>query len=84
MLLENKIVALTGAASGIGRQTALRAVTEGATVIAVDRDEAGLATLAHETGAALIAVEGDVTDVAFARTTLNRAVQRFGRLDGTG
>ena len=84
MVLENKIVALTGAASGIGRQTALRAVTEGATVIAVDRDEAGLATLAHEAGDALIAVEGDVTDVAFARTTLNQAVQRFGRLDGTG
>jgi NAD(P)-dependent dehydrogenase (short-subunit alcohol dehydrogenase family) len=37
---------VTGAASGIGRATALRMAAEGAAVIAVDRDQAGLAALA--------------------------------------
>lgn len=36
-------VFLTGAGAGIGRATAVRLVAEGATVFAVDRDEAGLA-----------------------------------------
>lgn len=40
---EGKRVFLTGAGSGIGRATAIRLVAEGATVFAVDRDEAGLA-----------------------------------------
>ncbi|MCD6639418.1 MAG: SDR family NAD(P)-dependent oxidoreductase, partial [Nocardioides sp.] len=35
---------LTGAASGIGRATAVRLVQEGAAVVAVDKDAAGLAT----------------------------------------
>ena len=35
-----KVVVLTGAAGGIGRHTAARFAEEGATVMAVDRDEA--------------------------------------------
>jgi NAD(P)-dependent dehydrogenase (short-subunit alcohol dehydrogenase family) len=39
---EGRRVVLTGAASGIGRATAVRLVAEGATVFAVDRDGPGL------------------------------------------
>lgn len=40
---EGRRVLLTGAASGIGRATAVRLAAEGASIVAVDRDEAGLA-----------------------------------------
>ena len=39
---------VTGAASGIGRATALRLASEGAQVACLDRDEHGLATLVEE------------------------------------
>lgn len=38
---------VTGAASGIGRATARLLLEQGATVVAADRDEAGLAAVAH-------------------------------------
>jgi len=43
--LEGAGVVVTGAAAGIGRATVLRLVRDGATVLAVDVDEAGLGTL---------------------------------------
>lgn len=41
---SRKTAVVTGAASGIGRATALRLSRDGADVLAVDRDEAGLAS----------------------------------------
>ena len=38
----SRVVAITGAASGIGRGTAKRLLDEGWTVLALDRDGAGL------------------------------------------
>jgi NAD(P)-dependent dehydrogenase (short-subunit alcohol dehydrogenase family) len=45
---EGRLVAVTGAASGIGRAIALRFAAEGATVAAIDRDERGLASVVAE------------------------------------
>jgi NAD(P)-dependent dehydrogenase (short-subunit alcohol dehydrogenase family) len=50
MSAAGKRAVVTGAASGIGQAVALRLMREGATVIAADRNEAGLATVV-ETGA---------------------------------
>ena len=47
---EGRVAIVTGAASGIGRATAQRLVDEGATVVAVDRDEEALAEAAEAIG----------------------------------
>ena len=48
---DGKVALITGAASGSGRATALRLAEEGATVLACDVQDDGLATLAEEVGA---------------------------------
>lgn len=81
-LLKDRVVVLTGAASGIGRSTALRAIAEGAIVVAVDRDAAALDAVAAEAGTSLRPVVGDVTNDELARNTLALAAEDYGRLDG--
>lgn len=59
---NDRVAVVTGAASGIGRATALRLAEEGARVVAVDLAEDTLATLAEEsTGFCLVAVATDIT-----------------------
>lgn len=53
---------VVGAASGIGRATALRLVRDGCRVVAVDVDAAGLQTLGRESDGALRSEPLDVTD----------------------
>ncbi len=50
LLLHGRTALVTGAASGIGAAITRRLVTDGARVMAVDRDEAGLDALASDTG----------------------------------
>ena len=65
----DRVVVVTGAASGIGRATAARLVADGATVVGVDRDDAGLAQTQAALGARFLPLAGDVT----ARETHERA-----------
>lgn len=76
-------VLLTGAASGIGRATAVRLVSEGAAVFAVDRDAAGLAeTVEAAIGSGRIhAAVVDVTDEASVVATVEAAVHELGGID---
>lgn len=80
---DGKRVLLTGGASGIGRATVARLVTEGAAVFAVDRDEAGLAeTVAACTGPGTVATAVcDVTSEDDVVATVARAVDELGGLD---
>ncbi len=68
MEIQDKIVVVTGAASGIGRALALRFHAEGARcVVAVDVDEAGAASTAEEVGGIALAADvGREADVARA------------------
>jgi NAD(P)-dependent dehydrogenase (short-subunit alcohol dehydrogenase family) len=69
-----KTIVVTGAASGIGRATALRLHAEGAQIIAVDRDAAGLATL----DIAATAIPLDLTDAP----AVLAAIAQIPRIDG--
>ena len=80
-LLAGKRALVTGAASGIGRATALRFVEEGARVTLVDVDEGALAEAAAACGAEAIAVPADVSDEEAVASGVAAAVARWGGLD---
>jgi meso-butanediol dehydrogenase/(S,S)-butanediol dehydrogenase/diacetyl reductase len=81
---ESKCVLITGAASGIGRATALRLASEGASLSLLDVQAQGLEDTAKsvaELGAAVETGLCDVSDPSAVRAAVEAAVQRFGRLD---
>jgi len=83
-LLEDKVVLITGAGSGIGRATALLAGREGARVIvadvAMEQAEAVAAEIAHAGGNA-VARRIDVAQCAEHQTLVEQVVATQGRLD---
>jgi NAD(P)-dependent dehydrogenase (short-subunit alcohol dehydrogenase family) len=77
--LQDRVAVITGAGSGIGLASARRLADEGATVVAVDIDEAAGKAAAAETGgvfmAADVAAEEQVMDL------FDSVAARFGRID---
>jgi 2-keto-3-deoxy-L-fuconate dehydrogenase len=84
MRLRGRTAIVTGAASGIGRASALLFAREGAFVALVDRDPAGLeetvAVIGEMKAEASVHV-GDVGDVEFADTVVAETVAHRGQLD---
>jgi NAD(P)-dependent dehydrogenase (short-subunit alcohol dehydrogenase family) len=80
-LLDGKGVLITGAASGIGRATALEAHAEGARLVLSDVDEGGGEALATELSGARF-VRCDVTDEADVQALVKSSVEELGALDG--
>jgi NAD(P)-dependent dehydrogenase (short-subunit alcohol dehydrogenase family) len=81
---DGKGALVTGAASGIGRATAIRFASEGARVVAADVNTSGAAeTVAaiEAAGGKAVAVECDVTRLADCEAAVAAAVEHFGRLD---
>ncbi|MBE9003931.1 SDR family oxidoreductase [Fortiea sp. LEGE XX443] len=79
-----KVAFITGAASGIGRVTALAFAREGAAVVVADVSEQGNQETAHlieELGGQAIAVRCDVTRSEDVKAALAKTVEAFGRLD---
>jgi NAD(P)-dependent dehydrogenase (short-subunit alcohol dehydrogenase family) len=84
MRLEGKIAGVTGAASGIGKATALAFAREGADVAICDLDEEGMQTTAAaigEYGRRALTRVCDVTDSAALRGFIDAAVTELGGLD---
>ena len=81
---KEKVALLTGAASRIGRETALLFVEEGAKVMINDlrRDEALRVVREVESkGGSAIAIEADVSNLAEAKRMVEEALKAFGQID---
>ncbi len=82
--LRDRVAIVTGAASGIGRASALRLSAEGAAIAIGDLDLKGAKAVVAEIEAAGgrgIALETDVSDESAFRNLIAAAVEAFGRLD---
>ncbi len=83
--LTDKVLLITGGASGIGRATVRRCAEKGATVVVADLNLDGAKAVADEVAAAggtAHAVAVDVSDFAAVERAVQSAVDAFGRLDG--
>ncbi|TPN85750.1 SDR family oxidoreductase [Mesorhizobium sp. CU2] len=80
--LEGKVILIAGAASGIGAAIAGRCIAEGANVVCADYDLERAAKLAEALGPSAVACQCDVTNIDSAKSAVDFAEQKYGRLDG--
>jgi NAD(P)-dependent dehydrogenase (short-subunit alcohol dehydrogenase family) len=79
---DGRVVIVTGAARGLGRDYARYFAQDGAHVVLADvRDADGAAADASESGPRCIGVQADVTDRASVAALMERTRSEFGRLD---
>lgn len=83
-LIEEQVVVVMGASSGIGRETALRFAEKGAKVVVSARGEKGLDSLVEEIwdkGGEATAIPADVSEFEQVKAVADAAVEEYGRLD---
>ena len=82
--IEQQVVVIVGASSGIGRETARRFAQRGAKLVVSARSQPGLASLVAEIqgqGGVASAIPADVAEFAQVKTIADRAIEAYGRLD---
>jgi NAD(P)-dependent dehydrogenase (short-subunit alcohol dehydrogenase family) len=79
--LAGKVAFITGAATGIGRATAVLFAREGAKVVVADIAAAAGEETAHLAGNGAIAIRTDVTDEESLQAAIRTTLDTFGRLD---
>lgn len=83
MRLENKVALITGASSGIGRETSVLFASEGAKVVAVDINDAGgeeTIKIIRDAGGEAIYVHADVTKAGDCENMVRVAEETYGAL----
>lgn len=84
MRLKDKVALITGAGSGIGRESALLFAREGARIVVADVNDAGgqeTVAAVREQGGQAVYVRADVSKAAEAQAMVSAAEESFGRLD---
>lgn len=82
--IENKVVVITGASSGLGEATALRLAQKGAILVLSARRKDRLDKLAAQivaNGGQALVVEADVTRQDDVQNIINKTLDAFGRVD---
>lgn len=82
--INQQVVAIVGASSGIGRETALRFAARGAKVVVSARSESGLASLVDEiqkAGGEATYIIADVSDFQQVKAIADKTVEVYGRID---
>ncbi|MBF6223221.1 SDR family oxidoreductase [Nocardia abscessus] len=79
--VSGKVVLITGAGQGIGRELANLLHTRGATVVVCDIDEITARATASLLGSPAYPIAADVADRTRMEQVVAEVVQRFGRLD---
>src|SRR4028118_669388 len=82
--INQQVVAVVGASSGIGRETALQFAKRGAKVVVSARSEPGLLSLVDEirrNGGDATAIVADVSDFQQVKAIADKTVEVYGRLD---
>ncbi|QYU69770.1 SDR family NAD(P)-dependent oxidoreductase [Leptolyngbya sp. 15MV] len=85
MILQDKVVIITGAGPGMGQAMCRGAAREGAKVVVSARSEDAIAAIVAEivaAGGEAIAVPCDVSDTAQCQALARAALDRWGRIDG--
>src|ERR1044071_6656017 len=80
--VQDKVVAITGAARGLGQEFAASLAASGARIVAGDiNDCAETLDLVRKAGRECVGVKLDVTDAASAQAMVEAGLRAFGRLD---
>jgi len=79
--LDNKVVLITGGASGIGLAIVERFVEEGAKLCVMDRSQEGIDALEKTHAGSVVGIVGDVRSLASNKVAVEKAVSTFGKLD---
>lgn len=84
MKLKEKTVIITGAGSGIGKETAILFAKEGATVVVNDLNRASGQKTVEEINSnqgSAIFIQGDITEAKDVEHLVEETIDRFGRID---
>ena len=79
--LDQQVIIITGATSGIGLATAKAAAKAGARLVLAARSQADLDAVAHQLGGKVVTVAADVADPAAVRRIHHAAHANFGGFD---
>src|SRR4051794_13274458 len=85
MNFEGKVVIVTGAAGGIGKEVVRKLANEQAKVVLVDLNEDAIKAVQSElglTGENSLVVKADVSNEESVKNYVDQAITKFGRIDG--